>query len=186
MSFQVAPLLAKLRQSTHPRDRGFECNRRSTSIELLRALPGSSENLRSPRPAAFITKSWFGSVTARYSDLRAISRSAVRANGVLNTNVSFATQSGEGVTMTRESIGRTDKIAQLLDYSCESLARTWMKSLDHQKEVVWIAKGSSSILRIRKDGVVFQGNHAGDNNVKMHNTLRLIARSIGHVETIPL
>jgi hypothetical protein len=134
----------------------------------------------------FITKSWFGSVTARYSDLKAISRSAVRVNGVLNTNVSFATQSGEGVTMTRESMGRTDKMAQLLDYACKSLASTWMKTLDRQKEMVWIAKGTSPILRIRKDGVVFQGKNGqgtiGADEFIQLNELQLISGFLATVD----
>lgn len=107
----------------------------------------------------FITKSWFGSVTARYADLKGISRYAVRVNGVLNTSVYFLTQSGEKVTMTRESI-RNDKMTQLLDYACESLATTWMKTLDRQKEVVWLVKETVPYLRIRKDGVVYQGKNA--------------------------
>jgi hypothetical protein len=107
----------------------------------------------------FITKSWFGSVTARYADLKGISRYAVRVNGVLNTSVYFLTQSGEKVTMTRESI-RNDKMTQLLDYACESLATTWMKTLNRQKEVVWLVKETVPYLRIRKDGVVYQGKNA--------------------------
>jgi hypothetical protein len=107
----------------------------------------------------FITKSWFGSVTARYADLKGISRYAVRVNGVLNTSVYFLTQSGEKVTMTRESI-RNDKMTQLLYCACESLATTWMKTLDRQKEVVWLVKGTVPYLRIRKDGVVYQGKNA--------------------------
>jgi hypothetical protein len=129
----------------------------------------------------FVTRSWFGSATARYSELKAISRFAVRRNGVLNTHIHFATQSGERVTMIREALGRDDKMAQLLGQACESLAGTWMKTLDRQKEVVWIVKGTSPVLRVRKDGVVFQAENGADEFIPL-NELQLKSGYAGAVE----
>jgi hypothetical protein len=108
----------------------------------------------------FITKSWFGSVTARYADLKGISRYAVRVNGVLNTSVYLATQSGEKAVITRESVRNHDKMTQLLDHACRALASTWLKTLERQKDVVWLVKGTTPTLRIRKDGVVYTGTNA--------------------------
>jgi hypothetical protein len=121
----------------------------------------------------FITKSWFGSVTGRYSDLKAVSRHAVRVNGVLNTTVSLAMKSGGGVTMTRESIGRTDKdkMVLLLDYACQSLASSWMKTLERQQEVLWLVNGTNPV-RIRKDGILFQGKNGADEFIPL-NELQL-------------
>jgi hypothetical protein len=116
----------------------------------------------------FVTTSCFGSVTARYGDLKSISRFAVLRNGVLNTHIYFVTQSGERVAMIKESILQDDKMAQLLGNACESLASTWMKILDRQKEVLWIAEGTSPILRVRKDGVVFQGKSGADEFIPLN------------------
>jgi hypothetical protein len=120
----------------------------------------------------FATTSCFGSVTVRYGDLKSISRFAVRRNGVLNTHIYFVTPSGERVAMIKESIRQDDKMAQLLGRACESLASTWMKTLDRQKEVVWIVKGTSPILRVRKDGVVFLGKSGADEFIPL-NQLQL-------------
>jgi hypothetical protein len=130
----------------------------------------------------FVTTSCFGSVTARYGDLKSISRFAVRRNGVLNTHIHFVAQSGERTTMSKESIGQDDKMAQLLGHACESLASTWTKTLDRQKEVVWIAKGTSPILRVRKDGVVFQGKIGTDEFIPL-NQLQLKS---GHLATVDI
>ena len=122
----------------------------------------------------FIAKSCFGSVSGRYSDLKAISRLVIRRNGVLNTQIQLVTQSGERATISRESLGKDDKMWQLMDYACKSLAGTWMKTLDRQKEVVWIAKGTTPLLRIRKDGIVFQGENGADEFIAL-NELQLKA-----------
>jgi hypothetical protein len=116
----------------------------------------------------FVTTSWFGSVTARYADLKSISRSAVRINGVLNTNVHFVAESGEKATLSREALGHDDKMSQVLDHACEGLANKWMKTLDRQKEVVWIVNKTSPLLRIRKDGIVFQGKSGADEFIPLN------------------
>jgi hypothetical protein len=120
----------------------------------------------------FVKTSCFGSVTGRYGDLKSISRGAVRTNGVLVTNIHFVNQSGERATISKDSMGKDDKMSQLLGHACESLASTWMKTLDRQKEVVWMVKGTSPILRIRRDGVVFQGKMGADEFVPL-NQLQL-------------
>jgi hypothetical protein len=74
--------------------------------------------------------------------------------------------------MIKESIRRQDDMAQLMGHACESLACTWMKTLDRQKEVVWIVKGTRPILRVRKDGVVFQGENGADEFIPL-NELQL-------------
>jgi len=102
----------------------------------------------------FISKSIFGTLSGRYADLTSISRGATRTNGVLMTNVHFVTKSGEKATVTSEGLGKDDKMAQLLNYACHALATTWMKTLERQSEVVWMSKGSSPTLKIRKDGVL--------------------------------
>jgi hypothetical protein len=126
-------------------------------------------------------RSCFSSVTARYGELKSISRFAVRRNGVLNTHIHFVTQSGERTTMSKESIGQDDKMEQLLGHACESLASTWMKTLDRQKEVAWIAKGTSPILRVRKDGVIFQGKIGTDEFIPL-NHLQLKSRPFATVD----
>jgi hypothetical protein len=130
----------------------------------------------------FVKASCFGSVTGRYGDLKSISRGAVRTNGVLVTNIHFVTQSGEKATISKESVGKDDQMSQLLGHACAALATTWMKTLDRQKEVVWMVKGTSPILRIRKDGIVYQGKMGTDEFIPM-NELRL--RS-GHAMAVEL
>lgn len=130
----------------------------------------------------FVTTSWFSTGTARYSDLKAISRFAVRRRGVLNTHIYLVTQSGERATIIRESLGNDDKMWQLMDYACKSLAGTWMKTLDRQKEVVWIVKGTIPILRIRKDGIVFQGRNGADEFIAL-NELQL---KVGFLATVDI
>jgi hypothetical protein len=105
----------------------------------------------------FVTSNCFGSVRARYADLKGISRSAMRVNGVLNTNVYFSTHSGEKATLSREALRNDEKMTLLLDQACGALAGTWMKTLERQKEVVWIENGAEPLLRIRKDGLIFRG-----------------------------
>ena len=122
----------------------------------------------------FISRNCFGSVSARYADLKAISRFSVRRNGVLNTQIHLVTQSGERATIAGESLGADDKMWKLMDYACKSLAATWMKTLDRQKEVVWIVKGTTPILRIRKDGVVYQAKNGAEEFIPL-NELKLKA-----------
>jgi hypothetical protein len=129
----------------------------------------------------FVTNSWFESVTARYKELQSISRFAVRANGVLNTHVHFVTQSGEEATLIREALGHDDKMAQLLAHACESLASTWMKTLNCQKEVVWIMNGASPLLPIRKDGVIFQGKSGAEEFISL-NEVQLKSRYAATVD----
>jgi hypothetical protein len=129
----------------------------------------------------FVTTSWFGSVTASYADLKSISRFAVRVNGVLNTHVHFLTQSGEKAILSREALGQDSKMAQLLNHSCESLANTWMKTLDRQNEVAWIIKGTSPLVRIRKDGIVFQGKTGADEFIPL-NELQLKSKYAATVD----
>jgi hypothetical protein len=110
----------------------------------------------------FVSRNIFGGVSGRYADLKSIARGAVRTNGVLTTRIHFATQAGETVTVSEEALGRDDKMAQLLDCSCQALTGTWMKTLDRQKEVPWITKGSIPILKIRQDGVIVEGKMESD------------------------
>jgi hypothetical protein len=120
----------------------------------------------------FITKHCFGSVTARYADLKSISRFATRRNGVLNIHIHLHTQSGEVASIMDESIRQNNKMLQLLDHACKSLASTWMKTLDSQKEVVWIVKGTSPVVRLRKDGLVFQRENGAEEFISL-NELQL-------------
>jgi hypothetical protein len=60
--------------------------------------------------------------------------------------------------ISNEALGKGDKESQLLmDRACTSLAGTWAKTLERNTEVVWLKKGSSPFLKIRKDGVVVEG-----------------------------
>jgi hypothetical protein len=129
----------------------------------------------------FVTKDCFGSVSARYADLKGISRYAVRVNGVLNTNVYFSTQSGEKAILTREALRNDDKMEQLIGHACEALAGTWMKTLERQKEVAWIMDGTNPILRIRKDGIIFQGKTGTEEFIAL-NELQLKAKYPGTVD----
>jgi hypothetical protein len=102
----------------------------------------------------FFSKSIFGTLSSRYADLTSIARGATRTNGVLMTNIHFATKSGAKATITSEGFGKDDKMAQLLNHACHALATTWTKTLERQSEIVWMSKGSSPTLKIRKDGVL--------------------------------
>ena len=110
----------------------------------------------------FVSRHIFGGVSGRYADLKSIARGAVRTHGVLTTNIHFVTQTGEKVTVSEEALGRDDKMAQLLNYSGKAMATTWMKTLDRQKEVPWITKNSTPILKIRHDGVIVEGKMESD------------------------
>jgi hypothetical protein len=110
----------------------------------------------------FVSKSAFGSASGRYEELKSISRSAVRTNGVLMTQIFLVKQSGEKVMVTTEALRKHDKPAQLLQHACGALATNWMKVLERQKEVPWMIKDSKPFLRIRKDGVLLQGKTGVD------------------------
>ena len=105
----------------------------------------------------FVLKSATGGFSGRYADLKVIARGATRYNGVLMTNIHFVTQAGAKTTITNEEFAMDAKMSQLLTYACRALANTWMKALERQREVVWIAKESGPILKIRKDGVLVKG-----------------------------
>jgi hypothetical protein len=128
----------------------------------------------------FVSRHIFGGVSGRYADLKSIARGAVRTNGVLTTNIHFVTQTGEKVTVSEEALGKDDKMAQLLNYSCKAMATTWMKILDRQKEVPWITKDSTPILKIRHDGVIVEGKMESDGFIPL-SELELKA---GHVLSV--
>jgi hypothetical protein len=111
----------------------------------------------------FVSKSIFGSQSGRYADLKSITRGAVRTNGVVTTRVHLVAQSGERLIVSREALGNGDKESQLLmDRACRSLSETWVKTLERNKEVVWLTKGSSPLLKIRKEGVLVEGASGTD------------------------
>lgn len=106
----------------------------------------------------FISKNIFGSVRGRYADLKSIVRGAVRTNGVLQTNIHFVTNSGEKLTLSNEKfLQGDDKMELLLEHSSAAMAEVWAKNLECQMEVVWLTKGSSPLLKIRKEGVLVEG-----------------------------
>jgi hypothetical protein len=50
-----------------------------------------------------------------------------------------------------------------------------MKTLDCQKELVWIMNGASPLLLIRKDGVIFQGKSGAEEFISLNEVqLKLI------------
>jgi hypothetical protein len=72
-------------------------------------------------------------------------------------------------------------MGQLLNHSCESLATTWMKTLDRQKEVTWIMEKTSPLLRIRKDGIIFQGKSRAEEFIPL-NEVQLKSKYPGTVD----
>lgn len=111
----------------------------------------------------FASKNIFGQISARYADLKSITRGAVSRNGVLQTHILFTTQRGETATITNEKFLKGDgKMELLLDRSCAALAETWAKTLDRQTEVVWLVRGTSPLLKIRKDGIMIEGKSGAD------------------------
>jgi hypothetical protein len=106
----------------------------------------------------FFSKNIFGGVRGRYADLRSITRSAVRVNGVLNTHIFFTTNSGEKLIISNEKLSRNDdKMQLLLELASTAIAETWMKTMERQTEVVWLTDGSTPLLKIRKEGVLVEG-----------------------------
>jgi len=111
----------------------------------------------------FVSKSMFGSQSGRYADLQAITRGAIRTNGVVTTRVHLVAQSGERLILSSEAMGKGDKESQLLmDCACRRLAETWAKTLERNTEVTWLKKGSSPVLKIRKEGVLVEGATGAD------------------------
>jgi len=111
----------------------------------------------------FVSKSMFESQSGRYADLKSITRSAIRTNGVVTTRVYLVAQSREPLIISSEALGKGDKDSQLLmDYACRSLAETWAKNLERNTEVIWLQKGSSPLLKIRKEGVLVEGATGAD------------------------
>jgi hypothetical protein len=110
----------------------------------------------------FSSTSMFGKVSARYADLKSISRTSVTRNGVVNTMLFFGTQNGERVQIVTEKLLKQDeRIQDVLERACGALAETWEKRLDKQKEIDWIVNGSQAVLKIRKEGVLVEGNPVG-------------------------
>ena len=106
----------------------------------------------------FVSNSIFGGLSARYADLKSILRGATLTNGVLQTNIIFTTQQGKTVTISNQKFLKgDDKMQMLLDCSCNALAETWAKTLGRKTEVVWLQRGSSALLKIRKEGVLVEG-----------------------------
>jgi hypothetical protein len=119
----------------------------------------------------FVSKSIFGSQSGRYADLKSITRGAVRTNGVVTTRVHLVAQSGERLVVSSEALGKSDKESQLLmDCACRSLAEIWAKTLERDTEVVWLRKGSSPILKIRKEGVLVEGATGADGLIALSQT----------------
>ena len=127
----------------------------------------------------YISKSIFGSQSGRYADLESITRGAVRTNGVVTTRVHLVAQSGERLIVGREALGKGDTDSQLLmDHACGSLAETWAKNLERNTEVIWLQKGSSPLLKIRKEGVLVEGATGADGLIPL-SQMRLQPRQVG-------
>ncbi len=105
----------------------------------------------------FVSKSIYGSVSGRYSDLKSIYRVAVRRNGVLTTNIFLTVNSGQKLGISNEKFLKgDDKMELLLDRASGDLAETWAKNLDKGTEAVWLKDGDRPLLKIRKDGVLVE------------------------------
>jgi hypothetical protein len=66
------------------------------------------------------------------------------------------------VRISTEKLFQADgQMEDLLDRVCGAQAETWQKRLEQQNEVDWIVKGSRAVLKIRKEGVLVEGNSAG-------------------------
>ena len=127
----------------------------------------------------FISKGIFGSQSGRYADLKSITRGAVRTNGVVTTRVHLVAQSGERLIVSREALGKGDQESQLLmDRACRGLAETWAKNLERNMEVVWLTKGSSPFLKIRKEGVLVEGASGADGLIPL-GQMRMQPRQVG-------
>jgi hypothetical protein len=127
----------------------------------------------------FASKSIFGSQAGRYADLKSIIRGAVRTNGVVTTRVQLVDQSGKRLTVSREALGQGDKESQLLlDRACTCMAESWAKKMERCTEVVWLTKGSSPLLKIRKDGVLVEGATGADGFVPL-SQMRVQPKQVG-------
>lgn len=121
----------------------------------------------------FVSKNIFGGVSARYADLKSIARGATSKNGVLQSRIHFGTQAGEKVIVAHEVFRKGDnKMQLLLDHACGALAETWFKTLERKTEVVWLMKGSSPLLKIRKEGLLVESKPGPDGLIPL-NQLRV-------------
>jgi hypothetical protein len=103
----------------------------------------------------YVSKNIFNGVSGRYADLKSITRSAVRVNGVLNTDIFFTTNAGEKVIVHNEKFLKgDDKMELLMERVSRAMAETWAKNLERQTVVVWVVDGAKPLLKIRKDGVL--------------------------------
>ncbi len=124
----------------------------------------------------YVSKNIFGGVRGRYADLKALTRSAVTRNGVLNTDIFLTTNAGEKVIIHNEKFLKgDDKMQLLLERAGTAMAETWMKTLERQTEVVWLTNGASPLLKIRKDGVLVEGKSGSDGfiSIGQFNTKQL-------------
>jgi hypothetical protein len=127
----------------------------------------------------FVSKSMFESQSGRYADLKSITRGAVRTNGVVTTRVHLVARSGERLMISSEALGKGDKDSQsLMDYACRGLAETWAKNLERNMEVVWLTKGSSPFLKIRREGVMLEGATGADGLIPL-SQMRVEPRQVG-------
>ena len=129
----------------------------------------------------FVTTTWFGAVSARYGELTSIFSFCRQGQRRAQRPRSLRYTVRRKGALIREALGHDDKMAQPLGHACESLAGAWMKTLDRQKEAVWIMNGASPPLRIRKDGVVFQGKSGADEFIPL-NEVRLKSRCAATVD----
>ncbi|HSS97638.1 MAG TPA: hypothetical protein VLK33_11440 [Terriglobales bacterium] len=103
----------------------------------------------------FRSKNIFNGISGRYADLKSITRSAVRVNGVLNTDIFLTTNAGEKVIVHNEKFRKgDDKMELLMEQASGAMAETWAKNLERQTDVVWLMDGAKPLLKIRKDGVL--------------------------------
>lgn len=103
----------------------------------------------------FLSKDMFDSVRGRYADLKGINRTAVSVNGVLNTTIFLATNSGKKVIVRNEKLLKgDDKMELLLQCAAHELSEVWAKKLESQTEVVWLMNGADPQVKIRKEGVL--------------------------------
>lgn len=125
----------------------------------------------------YVSKNLFGSQSGRYADLKAIARGAIRTNGVVTTRVHLVPQSGKPLVVSSEGFLKGDKESKLLmDRACSSLAETWAKRLERDKEVVWLSTSAS--MKIRKEGVLLEGASGADGLIPL-SQLRVQAMPSG-------
>jgi hypothetical protein len=127
----------------------------------------------------FVSKSMFESQSGRYADLESIIRGAIRTNGVVTTRIHLVARSGAQLMISSEALGKGDKDSKLLmDHACRSLAETWAKNLERNTEVIWLKKGASPLLKIRKEGVLVEGATGADGLIPL-SQMRVEPRQVG-------